>query len=1201
MASGTDRRPGHLGTGAETPPPAPSVVPPDRRVVARRYELGRELGAGSYGRVWFARDLVGQRDVALKRLRSDQAGDAIVRRRLWREARAVARLEHPAIVRLFDYGEDESREPYVVMELVDGESLARAAARCNSASVLGGWLDQLLDALAYAHARGVVHRDLKPQNVLLCHLTAAAIADSSPTQAPDSPPMQASRRIKVLDFGLARVEEDPDMNITGTSGETVGTPIYMAPEQATQQSLVGPASDLYAVGIMAWEMFCGAPPFMGANATATVLQHVRAPLPPFQPRPGVEAPAALGPALARALEKDPRRRYPDAAAMRRALRQVFEACEEDFDETLVSVVPTGFGSDASGAATLNRLASERSFAPRGTATRVVEAPLTGREAWQRALWSKVGEVSTRQRPAMIVLDGEPGVGKHRLGRWLVETANQTGYLTVLDLGTNAGDVRASDPLGISLRAALGLGPAAPADPTGAVTEALAAIGAEHAVDAGPLAERFWSSTGSGRPRRSFALFDLLRHLTSRRPVLLWIGRWHSASRLARRMMLDVIERAFEQGLALLVVATVDDGALPEEAHALLSRWPAQIERLVLPPLPPSATWTLLSRHLPDDPAHLPYQAEIQGIAAGNPLKAAQLAHLLWECGAVSHTEADLRWSPPLPRVPHGMRTVLTERIDGLFARDPEMMGDDLRRLSTALAVLGQTFSVPLAERLATRQGQSTRAAAGLVERLVDAGLLAEFGKDGLSFAHPLFRTHLLDTLDSGERQRAHHHCADMLLATLGASIEAVAEHLVGAGQAARARELLANAAEDALRLGDIVTAEAILAAAMVGLPPEADAAQAAVRERLWVLRGRLSLERGRPEETLSLLAVLPAPPNDDVADARLRLQAEALTALGDAVAAEPLLQTALARAEADPAAPGSAVPRLRWLLGRCHLSRGRIREARGLLIAARGELAAQGEPVAELRARLDLSQLAESAGDAAAALRFAQDAAALRGDAADSPLTAEAALRAADILRRTGQQAEARDAFALALRRFESRGHLAGQAKASKGLAQMERVLGDHAESRTAYERARAAYAAIGDALQAGQCDMHLGWIHTRAGELDRAEGCFLRALTALQGSEDALRTGLLYGFLARLAHYRGDRDQRQRRLAEAMRLDAGRCLAVPEWPRTLEVLADALVREGDPDQAATLLTRAAEVWRILRSADDETRCRRGARELSGA
>ena len=264
----------------------------------------------------------------------------------------------------------------------------------------------------------------------------------------------------------------------------------------------------------------------------------------------------------------------------------------------------------------------------------------------------------------------------------------------------------------------------------------------------------------------------------------------------------------------------------------------------------------------------------------------------------------------------------------------------------------------------------------------------------------------------------------------------------------------------------------------------------------------------------------------------------------------------------------------------------------------RGELAAAGNAVAELRCRLDLSHLAEWGGDPAAALRFAQDAAGLAGDAAEGAFTGDAALRVADLHRRTGQYTEARDAYALAVRRHESRGCLPGLARANKGQAQMERLLGDHGESRLGYERARAAYETLGDRILVGQCDMHLGWIHTRAGELDRAEGCFLRALTALQGGDDALRIGLLLGFLARLAHYRGDRELRQRRLAEAFRVDAGRCLAVPEWPRMLEKLAEGCMREGDPDSAVPLLTRAAEVWRILRAGDDEQRCRAVLREL---
>ncbi len=1180
----------------------PEPTAPEMPIVAHRYLLTHELGVGSFGRVWQARDTVGQRDVALKRIRSVHAGDSIVRRRLWREARAVARLEHPAVVRLFDYGEDENRDPYVVMELVDGEPISVAASRCSDGDVLAHWLDQLLDALAYAHARGVVHRDLKPQNVLVTRLPpdpggvlgAGADVDRG-----------KSRRVKVLDFGLARVDEDPDMNITGTAGETVGTPIYMSPEQATAHAMVGPASDLYAFGILAWEIFCGMPPFQGPNATATVLLHVREPLPPFKPRADLDLPPELGQVLARTLEKDPRRRPQDAATLRRMLRQIFEVNDDEVDETLVTVAAGSVAGSMAGTLGLDQSGSmgvvpgELLSGLRPAIIRPSESPLQGRDAWQRHLWNRVAQVCTNQQPRLVVLQGAAGNGKHRLGRWLCEMATQTGFLTPLDLATPAGDVRAADPLGTSLRTALGLGPAPPSNPPEAVALALAAVGADASLDAEALAERFWAPPGTERQRRAFALHRLLGHLTQRRPVLLWLGRWADTGAAARHAACETLERAFEQGMPLLAVVTLEEGDTFDVMDRLVERWAGFAERLSVPALTPSATWSALARHLPDEPAHLPYQAEVQRAAGGNPLAAGQLVHLLWEAHAVRTGGAAARWAPPLPALPQGLRPIVRARLEGFFRHDPEMLGEDLRQLATALAVLGPKFSLPLAERLAQRQGHGARAAAALVERLVDADILHEHGKDGLSLAHPLIRAVLLESLDEGARQRIHQVCTELLLGAPETGIEGLARHMAGSGQGARAAELLLTAADDALRLGNVGTAQAHLGSLPESFVPEDGAAAEHARCRWWIVSARVALENGHPDEAQRLLAAIPPNAVPALKAMRQRVQAEATLLLGDAVAAEPRLLACLVEAEAVHDGPAAA--RMRWLLGRAQLSRGHLREARATLIAARGELSSHGEAVADVRCRLDLSLMAEMGGDVAAALRFAQDAMVLSGDAAEGSATGDAALRTADLLRRTGQIAEARDAFAAGLRRFESRGNLAGVARASKGLAQTERLLGDHQESQRAYERAAQAYMSVGDRLQAGQCDMHLGWIHVRAGELDRAEGCFLRALNALQGTDDAIRTGLLLGFLARLANYRGDRELRQRRLAEALRIDASRALAVPEWPRMLEELAEGLVREGDPDQAIPLLTRAAEVWRVLRAVEDEQRCRRALRELQGA
>jgi tetratricopeptide (TPR) repeat protein len=245
-----------------------------------------------------------------------------------------------------------------------------------------------------------------------------------------------------------------------------------------------------------------------------------------------------------------------------------------------------------------------------------------------------------------------------------------------------------------------------------------------------------------------------------------------------------------------------------------------------------------------------------------------------------------------------------------------------------------------------------------------------------------------------------------------------------------------------------------------------------------------------------------------------------------------------------------------------------------------------------VRCRLDLSALAEAAGDSAAALRLARDAAAMQTQAAPHPAFGEAQVRVAELHRRAGQWSEARDAYAGALALYTRLGQQEASARCAKGLGHIERLLSRHAESRRAYLLALAGFTSSGDAHQAAQCQMHIGWLAAQAGEHRDAERWFLRALQALQQSEDTLRVGLVYAFLARVAQAIGDKDLRQRRLGEAIRLDAMRPLSVPEWPRTLEAIASAQVVEGDIESARAGLRRALQVWQFLGSTQDEARVR---------
>ncbi|MDX6579159.1 MAG: eukaryotic-like serine/threonine-protein kinase [Gaiellales bacterium] len=240
--------------------------------------------------VWLARDDVLDRDVAVKMLHIRRLESAEAVERFEREARTLASLTHPGIVTVIDRGDDHGR-PFIVFEYVRGRDLRERIAD-EGRLPLGDVLslgEQIADALAYAHARGVIHRDVKPHNILL---------------TPDGQP-------KLTDFGIARVLEQPGLT---TEGRVLGTGDYLAPEQAAGDAPDARA-DVYALGALLYHALCGAVPYHAESYVETARMHAQAPIPSVRGvRP--DAPERLDEIVRRALAKRPEDRYPDAASLR---------------------------------------------------------------------------------------------------------------------------------------------------------------------------------------------------------------------------------------------------------------------------------------------------------------------------------------------------------------------------------------------------------------------------------------------------------------------------------------------------------------------------------------------------------------------------------------------------------------------------------------------------------------------------------------------------------------------------------------------------------------------------------------------------------------------------------------------------------------------------------------------------------------------
>ena len=269
-----------------------------------RYRVLKELGKGAMGIVYKAFDPQIDREVALKILRKDRLTDDEFAQRFFKEAKAIGRLSHPNIVTVYDVGQDHGTI-YIAMEFLEGRPLDEAIKEEKlKITDIGSIGAQIAEALNYAHQKGVIHRDIKPANIIL----------------------NSDGRIKITDFGIAQIEDLLTIHQT-QAGAILGTPVYMSPEQVNAQPVDG-RSDLYALGVILYELLTGSKPFTGKNFTAIFAAIINSrPAVPVEIVSGISK--AQSELIMKSINKEPDRRFQTGREMAEALKSTFTDSQSD--------------------------------------------------------------------------------------------------------------------------------------------------------------------------------------------------------------------------------------------------------------------------------------------------------------------------------------------------------------------------------------------------------------------------------------------------------------------------------------------------------------------------------------------------------------------------------------------------------------------------------------------------------------------------------------------------------------------------------------------------------------------------------------------------------------------------------------------------------------------------------------------------------
>lgn len=987
------------------------------------------LGSGGMGEVWRGVHRASGTPVALKILAGARlcgTSDA-----LQRELRAVAALDHPHIVRVYDFGRVAQAAsagspwpdgtPFLAMELLEGTLSEQPPADWPSLLAV---LRALLAALAHAHARGVVHRDLKGSNVLRSRTSV----------------------VKLSDFGIA-VAGDAG---AGDSGEaTSGTPTAMAPEQFSGAWRdFGPWTDLYALGCLAWRLVCGRPVFSAPHRARLAHLHLNVTAPPLEPRFAV--PTGLDPWVSRLLCKRPEDRFQRAADAAWALERLGPApavlvgsarSDPDPEPPTETRTRTAVG-EVESARAAPRLAPRLAAAappPHPAAwTEPLRAagppalwldvglglvglravPVVGHEALRDRLWAALGGTREGPRATALALMGESGVGKSHLAQWLAQRAHETGAATPLTLRFE----RDLDPArALAQMAARHLRCVGMSTPQ--ARKRLLAAGVDDRDERLSLARLVGGEPTRSTERHAVVEQLLIRSTRSGRPALLWIDDAHLAPEA-----LDLTRHLLQADpLPLLVVLTTQE---PLDG----------VETLAVEPLDPAERAELARKLLGLAPGLADRVAER---SAGNPLVAVQMVEAWVHGDALEPTPHGFTLREGLDALPDDLLGLWQARVSGL--------GEPVE----IAAALGQ--DVTTLEWLAACDQAGHRPAPDLTSRLVEARLatLRQPGEaPGWRFVHPMLRAALeARARDSGRLADHHRACAEALEALGVPDLDARrGHHLAAAGEWEAALEPLTRAARALADAGEIPALGFLsdwrdAAVAALGLP-------ASDPRRLEgdMVRAVLLMGRGDNAGALALALQVQAharPLGLTELDARAALVVgRAHHYLGDLAASEEALVEAVGGFLDAP------VERARALndLGLTRLYRGDLDGSQEALESALELGLGHGHALAEARARLFLSVLAQHRGDLDLATSHARtsDEAFRRVDAMWGRAVVQNVL--GEIARFSGDLDAAREHYREAVRLNRAVGGPAALIAATN-LALVQVAQGHYAEAREALLR----------------------------------------------------------------------------------------------------------------------------------------------------